>query len=194
MASNESIDSKQVFRVIDLLSEGPIEGFPQALDAGLTPGTTGYDVAALKDTFFNNTPVLGNQASVSSSSTLTDSAFDGLLNFDMRGARFATRTGTQDQTNLEEVGDTNQRLVNVGVEVERKAQPAPDDFGIVSGDGTPVTRQITDTDVNQVRVTVGTPALFFAKPDGDVEGAKIQYKIEIRYLSLIHISEPTRPY
>ena len=99
MASNESIDSKQVFRVIDLLSEGPIEGFPQALDAGLTPGTTGYDVAALKDTFFNNTPVLGDQASVSSSSTLTDSAFDGLLNFDMRGARFATRTGTQDQTN-----------------------------------------------------------------------------------------------
>ena len=181
MASNESIDSKQVFRVIDLLSEGPIEGFPQALDAGLTPGTTGYDVAALKDTFFNNTPVLGDQASVSSSSTLTDSAFDGLLNFDMRSARFATRTGTQDQTNLEEVGDTNQRLVNVGVEVERKAQPAPDDFGIVSGDGTPVTRQITDTDVNQVRVTVGTPALFFAKPDGDVEGAKIQYKIEIRY-------------
>ena len=84
MAENESIDSKQVFRVIDLLSEGPIEGFPQALDAGLTPGTTGYDVAALKDTFFNNTPVLGSEASVSSSSTLTDSAFDGLFNFDVR--------------------------------------------------------------------------------------------------------------
>ncbi len=71
-------------------------------------------------------------------------------------------------------------MVNVGVEVERKAQDG-DTTGVVSGDGTPVTRQITDTDVDQVRITVGTPSLFFAKPDGDVEGAKIQYKIEIRY-------------
>ena len=53
----DDFDSRQVARIIDLISEGEIEGFPSA--SGLTVGTDAYHLASLKDTFFNNTPVLG---------------------------------------------------------------------------------------------------------------------------------------
>ncbi len=45
------LNSSQVARIVDLLSEGEIEGFPSA--SGLTPETPAYYLASLKDTFFN---------------------------------------------------------------------------------------------------------------------------------------------
>ena len=66
----DTYESKQVVRIIDLLSEGEIEGFPSA--SGLTKDTNPYFLASLKDTFFNNTPVLAADATVTSNSTKDD--------------------------------------------------------------------------------------------------------------------------
>ena len=174
----DTLNSVQVLRLIDLLSEGPIEGFPSA--SGLTVNSDAYSIAALKDTFFNNTPVLGPDANVTSNSKITDVNITQELNFDMGDAIIQTRNGTQEQGFLDNVGDLNQRTFAVNVELQR-APRVGNNEGSFAADGTPVTRQITDTDVNQIRVTVGSPAISKFKKNGDVDGVKIKYKIEIRY-------------
>ena len=47
--SLSSIQSRQALNLIEVISEGEIEGFPSA--AGLTKGTDAYSQAALKDIF-----------------------------------------------------------------------------------------------------------------------------------------------
>jgi predicted phage tail protein len=176
----DTYDSKQVVRIIDLLSEGEIEGFPSA--SGLTKETDPYFLASLKDTFFNNTPVLGDGATVTSSSTKNDADIVENFNFDMRAAVFENRLGTQTQSFLQNVGDANQATTIVNVEVPKATVPDGTSTGSFVADGTPVTRQITDTDVDSVRVTVGTPALTRQKKaTGTLKGLRIEYKIEVQY-------------
>ena len=167
----DNLDSVQVARIIDLLSEGEIEGFPNAkhpdgVKISRTTALQQYYIASLKDTFFNNTPVLAANAPVNSGTTLAD--VRSYLNFDMDDALFESRLGTQDQDVTENIGIANQSTTAVNVKIENN---------------TAVTRQITDTDVTAVRVTVGTPALQRIEKDGDIEGEKIKYKIEIQYNS-----------
>ena len=54
----DDLNSKQKAQIVDLLCEGEIEGFP---NAGISHSTNPeqYAIGALKDVFFNNTPVLG---------------------------------------------------------------------------------------------------------------------------------------
>jgi predicted phage tail protein len=176
----DTYDSKQVVRIIDLLSEGEIEGFPSA--DGLTVGTNPYFLASLKDTFFNGTPVLGAAATVTSSSTKNDADIVENFNFDMRASVFENRLGTQTQSFLQNIGDANQSTTLVNVEVPKATVPDGTSTGDFFADGTPVTRQITDTDVTSVRVTVGTPALTRQKKaTGTLKGLRIEYKIEAQY-------------
>jgi predicted phage tail protein len=178
----DTYDSKQVVRIIDLLSEGEIEGFPSA--SGLTKDTNPYFLASLKDTFFNNTPVLGADATVTSSSTKDDPDIVENFNFDMRAAVFENRLGTQTQPFLQNVGDANQSTTVVNVEVPKATVPDGTSTGDFVADGTPVTRQITDTDVDSVRVTVGSPALTRQKKaTGTLKSLRVEYKIEVQYNS-----------
>ncbi len=184
MGIKTKLNSSQNARLIDLLSEGEIEGFPSA--NGLTPGTTAYYLASLKDTFFNNTPVLDSTATVTSSSTKDDAAIVEKLNFDMRDARFESRLGKQDQLPLENLGVLNQSTVVVNAEILKNG-----DIGTVSGGGffdylggspaTPVTRQYRIRDVTSVRLTIGSPAMTVSKDDGRLRGVRIDYSIEIQY-------------
>ena len=185
MGIKTKLNSSQVARIVDLLSEGEIEGFPSA--SGLTVGTDAYHLASLKDTFFNNTPVLGASATVTSSSTKNDAGIVEHLNFDMRDATFESRLGTQTQSVLENIGILNQSTTAVNAEILKNG-----DIGTNTGSGgffdyldsspaTGVTRQITDTDVTSVRVTVGSPQMTVSKDDGRLRGVRIDYSIEIQY-------------
>jgi len=51
-----SLQSRQAINLIEVISEGEIEGFPSA--AGLTKGTDAYSQAALKDIFLDKTPII----------------------------------------------------------------------------------------------------------------------------------------
>ena len=178
----DTYESKQVVRIIDLLSEGEIEGFPSA--SGLTKNTDPYFLASLKDTFFNNTPVLGADATVTSSSTKNDTDIVENFNFDMRAAIFENRLGTQTQSFLQNVGDANQSTTIVNVEVPKATTTDDTPTGSFVQDGTPVTRQITDTDVTSIRVTIGSPALTRQKKStGTLKGIRVDYKIEVQYNS-----------
>jgi predicted phage tail protein len=178
----DTYESKQVVRIIDLLSEGEIEGFPSA--SSLTKDTNPYFLASLKDTFFNNTPVLAADATVTSNSTKDDPDIVENFNFDMRAAVFENRLGTQTQSFLQNVGDANQSTTVVNVEVPKATVPDGTSTGSFIADGTPVTRQITDTDVTSVRVTVGSPALTRQKKaTGTLKSLRVEYKIEVQYNS-----------
>ena len=131
--ADDTLQSVQFANVLDLISEGEIEG--------LEDGN--------KSIFLDDTPVEGS---------------DGTDNFS--GYTIVTRNGTQAQSHIPGPFNAVEKETLVDVEVKKD---------------TPVTRTITDTDVDRVRVTLTIPALQILQDDGDVVGNKVTIKIQIQY-------------
>jgi|TARA_R100000030_G_scaffold73723_2_gene56958 hypothetical protein len=131
--ADDSLQSIQFANVLDLISEGEIQG----LDDGN------------KSIFLDDTPVQNA---------------DGSNNFS--GYTVITRNGTQGQTHIPgDFGSTQvERVVNVEVT-----------------NGTPVTRSVTGTNVDRLRVTLTIPSLQKIEDDGDVVGNSVEIKIQISY-------------
>ena len=91
---------------------------------------------------------------------------DGSYNF--QNFVIVTRNGTQAQSYIPVPAGAGNIEVeqNVGVKVEK---------------GTPITRQITDTDVDRARVTINVPALQKITDDGDILGHSVSLRIDIQY-------------
>ena len=156
--AKDNLHSKQFATLIDLVSEGEIEGFATASKEGRTKGTTAYLNAAKKDIFLDNTPIL--QASANSANPSNSQ-------FNHKDVGFDVRFGTGNQTKMKGVKGSSS-LFNVGVEVKK-------------GNTNAVTRQLTNnTELDAVRVTVTVPALQRQKDDGDIVGSKITLKIQIQ--------------
>ena len=131
--ADDSLQSKQFANVLDLISEGEIEG----LDDGN------------KSIFFDGTPL---------------QAANGDYNF--ADYTVTTRTGTQTQTYIPGV------FANVESETA---------VGVTVTNASPVTRQITDSDVDRVRITIQIPALQEIQDDGDIVGAAVNIRIQVQY-------------
>mgnify|MGYP002621258146 CR=1 FL=1 len=91
-------------------------------------------------------------------------AADGTNNFE--GFTVVTRTGTQAQSHLPGPFNATERETSVGVEVTNSSS---------------VTRSITDTDVDRLRVTLTIPSLQVLEDDGDIVGHSVRIKIQIQY-------------
>jgi len=143
--------SKQFQTLVELLGEGEIEGFPSA--AGLTQGTTAYNNAALKDVFLNGTQVLQSTASNTNPAD-TD--------FNFQNVSFEPRFGTANQTAIQGISE---------IETENAV-------GVAVTKASPVSRSITNTSVNAVRVTLGFPSLQKFEDDGDINGAEVAINIQ----------------
>lgn len=129
----DSLDSRQYANVIDLISEGEIEGL----------------VDGLKSIYLNNTPLQNP---------------DGSFNF--KDVEVYTRNGTQSQTYIP---------FNPGVEDEKPV-------GIAVVKDVPITRSITDVDVDAVRVTISVPLLQrINSSNGDTSGTSVQLQISVQY-------------
>ena len=177
----DNLNSRQLAQIVDLLGEGEIEGFPSTtLNHSSHPEA--YAIEALKDVFFNNTPVLGSSATVSTSSKITDTDIKEHLNFDLSKGKFEVRLGTQDQGTLTEfTNSTNRSTILVNTEVPKGDATDAKKKMFHETDGTPVTKTITDVDVDQVNLIVGLPALQRFKENGDQKGSAVRYKIQIQY-------------
>ena len=127
---NDALQSKQFQTLIELLGSGEIEGFPSATGS---KGSTEYNISALKDVFLNQTQVL--QQAAGSSPNDED--------FNFKNISFEPRFGTSNQTAIAGISETESET-SVGVTVTQS---------------TPVSRQITDTNIDAVRVTLGFPTL-----------------------------------
>ena len=131
--ADDTLQSVQFATVLDLISEGEIQG----LDDGN------------KSIFLEDTPVQNA---------------DGSNNFS--DFTIVTRTGTQTQTHIPGDFGSTQSEQAVNSEVTN---------------GSPVTRSITDTDVDRVRVTLTIPSLRIVEDDGDITGHTVSIKIQVQY-------------
>ena len=153
----DTLHSRQFATVQDLISEGEIEGFATASKAQLTKGTAAYDNASLKDVFLDNTPILSSTASNTSPAE---------NDFNFKNVTFKSKFGTSNQTAMS------------GIPSESRS---PTGVGVVVTTSSPVTRQIQNTDVDAVIVTLTWPQIQVAEDDGDIRGDTIEYKIQIQH-------------
>jgi len=152
----DTLNSRQFATIQDLLSEGEIEGFATPSKAGLTKGTTAYNNAALKDIFLDDTPILNSSASNTSPQT---------SDFNFQNVEFTPRFGTSNQSHIPGI-ESSQSTTGVGVTVTASS---------------PVTRQITNTNVDAAKVTVTFPQLQKATDQGDLLGSTVELKIQVQY-------------
>jgi predicted phage tail protein len=156
--AKDNLDSTSYAKIIELLSEGEIEGFATPSRLGLTQGTTEYTNASLKDVFFNKTRLLREGAS----NTAPQEA-----DFNFSNVTLVPRFGTQAQEYVPGF-DAVEEEVAVGSDVL---------------EGLPITRTITDTNVDAARITINVPLLQTVKDNGDILGAEINLQIAVQYNS-----------
>ena len=152
----DTLHSRQFATLLDLISEGEIEGFATASKAGLTKGTTAYNNAALKDIFLNDTAILQSSASNTSPAS-TD--------FNFQDVTFTPRFGTSNQEHISGI-ESSESINAVGVTVTNS---------------TPVTRTISNSDIDAVKVTVTFPQIQVATNSGDLLGSSVNLQIQIQY-------------
>ena len=127
--SPDGLDSRAYAKVVDLLSEGEIQGLKNGAQS----------------IFLNNTPLQST---------------DGTFNF--QDFEWEMRNGTQAQTYIAGFDEIlNELVVNTAV---LKA--------------TPITRTITRSQVDAVRVTITVPQLQWVQNDGDIRGLSVSLRIE----------------
>ena len=164
----DTLHSKQFATFLDLISEGEIEGSATASKEGITDRTsTAYTNAYLKDVFLNDTPILKATASSTSPQT-TD--------FNFQNVTFTPRFGTADQTKISGI-ESSSSITPVGVTVTNSDGT---DSGAAAGS---VTRQITNTNVDRIKVTITFPQIQKATEEGDLLGSTVEYKISVQYNS-----------
>jgi len=155
--AEDNLHSKQFATLLDLISEGEIEGFSSPSKEGRTKGTTAYLNAAKKDIFLDDTPILSSTA---------DSANPQDVDFNHQNVDLDIRFGTNPQTKMSKVSGSAS-LFTVGVNVEN---------------GIPITRQLTNnSDLDAVKVTVTVPVLQVIEDDGDIVGNEVSFDIQLQY-------------
>jgi len=155
----DTLHSKQFVTFLDLISEGEIEGSASASKAGITDkNSTAYKNAYLKDVFLNDTPILGATASTTDPQN---------IDFNFQDVTFNSRHGTANQTKID------------GIESSSSSTPV----GVTVTASSPVTRQITNTNVDRIKVTITFPQIQVATDSGDLLGDTVQFKISVQYNS-----------
>ena len=154
----DTLHSRSFASFLDLVSEGEIEGFASPSKEGLTKGTTAYNNACLKDVFLNDTAVLKSNASSSSPNT---------ADFNFQNVDFTPRFGTANQTHIPGI-ESSESTTSVGVVVTK---------------ATPVTRTITNTDVDAIKVSITLPQMQEARENGDLLGSSITLQVLVQYNS-----------
>ncbi|MAL47041.1 host specificity protein J [Hyphomonas sp.] len=145
----DTLSSKQFQTLIDLISEGVISGFPSATG---NQGSAEYNTSSLKDVFLNGTQVLQQSAGTSPDES----------EFNFKNITFEPRFGTSNQTAIAGISASESETA-VGVTVTKAS---------------PVSRSITDTNVDAVRVTVAFPQLQKFEDNGDINGASVGLTIQ----------------
>ena len=150
----DSLASKQFGTFVDLLSEGEIEGFPSART--YTRGDANYNRALLKDIFLNGTQILRQGADVTNLQA---------ADYNFQNITVDARYGTQAQSYIPGFSDIeDENSVNT---IVLKASP--------------LTRTITDSNVNAVRITITIPRLELFTDEGDINGSSINLQIKVQY-------------
>ena len=142
----DNLESTQTASIIDLISEGEIEGI----------------VGGFKGVYLNNVPIQSQNGS-----------------YNYPDVQAETRLGWQDQEPIS-FADTVDQIFPVNQQVEKNIGP--------------LTREITDTNVDAVRFTVQVPRLEEVDDDGDIKGTNVKFRFSVQYANgtgFIEIAEKT---
>ena len=149
-----ALSSKQFNTIVELLSEGEIEGSATASKNGITDKTsTAYINSFKKDIFLNKTPILQSGASVTAPN---DS------DFNFKDVGFEFREGTANQTFIS-------GIKNIETEIG---------IGTVVTTTNPVTHTVSQSTINAVRVTIQFPSMQKFNDQGGVDGTEVQLRIK----------------
>lgn len=162
----DNLESKQYSRLVDLISEGEIEGFPSART--YTRGTDAYNRALLKDVYLDKTPIVREDANA-------DAPYQD-VDYNFRGVEVTTRYGTSNQTYVTEIGNETEQEVSVGAKLVGWVLPTEPPTNPI-----PVVRTITDTNIDAVRLTISIPSLQTIHPTGQIVGHYVDLKVEVAY-------------
>ena len=152
----DTLESTAYAYVLDLIGEGEIEGFATPSKLGITRGTDLYNTIRKKDIFFNDTSLLREQAS---NTDATPAASD----FNFKRASIYAKYGTEGQSTID-VFPSVQREFAVGIDLVKDL---------------PLTRTITDEDVNKVRITITIPLLQRITDKGDIKGNDVAFRVRL---------------
>ena len=147
----DQLGSIQRQTVVHVLGEGEISGFPSATGGH---NTTEYNTGALKDVFLNGTQVVRQSASNTNPAS---------SDFNFSDVHFESRLGTANQGHIAGISD---------IETETTV-------GVAVTNSTPVSRSISNSNINAVRVTVGFNALQKFEDNGDISGTSVDIRIQI---------------
>ena len=136
--ADDTLSSIQFARIVDLISEGEIEGIE----------TDGSEDGFKQNVYLDGTPLQNS---------------DGTDNF--QNAQVEFKVGTENQGAIRGFAGAQQEFA-VGVKATKN------NF---------VTKTITDTNVDAIRVTLSIPALFRVQKDGDVLGTRVEIAILVQY-------------
>jgi predicted phage tail protein len=154
--AKDNLDSTAYAKIVEILSEGEIEGFATPSRLGLTQGTTQYMNASMKDIYFNKTRLLNATA---------DNTLPQESDFNFQNVTVVTKFGTQSQAYVPGF-DAIEEEISVGQDVVL---------------ATPVVKTIIDTNVNAVRLTLSVPLLQKVLDNGDIVGTSLSLAIAVRY-------------
>ena len=129
----DNLESTQTASIIDLISEGEIEGI----------------VGGFKGVYLNNVPIQNANGS-----------------YNYPDVEAETRKGWQDQEPIS-FADSVDQIFPVNQKVVKSVGP--------------LTREITDTNVDAVRFTVTVPRLEKIQDDGDIVGTKVKFRFSVQY-------------
>ena len=150
-----ALSSKQFNTIVELLSEGEIEGSATASKNAITDKTsTAYINSFKKDIFLNQTPILQAGASVTSPQ-------DSDFNFQDVGLDF--RFGTANQTFISGIKNIETE-VGIGTQVTTT---------------NPVTHTVTQSTINAVRVTLNFPSMQVFNDEGGIDGTEVRLLIKV---------------
>ncbi len=172
---SDNLQSKQISRIVDLLCEGEIEGFPSA--RAYTRDTAEYNRALLKDIFLDNTPIVNPSANAAIEYQESDKNFKGVT----VSPRYGTvdGNGKNTQTYLAELGSDTENEVNVNAQCVGWTWLS--DNEPQHTEAIPVVRSITDANLDAVRISVSVPGLDRISQREGSKGHQIFVTIEVSY-------------
>ena len=160
----DTLHSRQFATIQDLISEGEIEGFATPSKEGITNRTSSeYTNASLKDVFLDDTPVVKASADASD----IDDA-----DFNFQDVTFETRFGTSNQQKIGGIVDSAGSPQSVGLEVTKASNGIVQQIQAVGGGG---------VNPSAIRITLTWSQIQVLKSNGDVDGGKVEYGIEVQY-------------
>tara|TARA_B100000963_G_scaffold291498_1_gene261560 strand:+ start:4803 stop:8681 length:3879 start_codon:yes stop_codon:yes gene_type:complete len=185
----DTLESKQFATVLDLLSEGEIEGFATPSKKGISKTASHYLTSALSDVFLDNTSVLN--LNKESPEYLTDVQSTSNSNFNYSDVTFRARFGINPQTPLQNIENEGSEGGNEITAQGLSCTQASGGRVLTITDSNP--RTIPDeTDpsknvpnparVDAVKLVISFPELQKFEDDGDVFGSEVELKIQLAYI------------